>query len=135
MLLTSIGVFLVSDKRSADAHVARASQAKVRNDHAGAISEYRSALKIEDDAHIHKLLAMELADAGMLAEAVREFRLAEAGGEPDDAIDYQLGILLEKLNLPREARVEYRKFLARGVCTRVDRDDRCHLAETRLSGK
>jgi tetratricopeptide (TPR) repeat protein len=130
VLLSSIGIYLYADKRSADAHFARASQAKLTNNHALVISEYRNALKVEDNAHTHKLLAIQLAEAGMLQEAVAEFRLAQSGGEPDDSISYQLGVLLEKLNRPEEARVEYRRFIKTESCTRSDPDNRCRTAET-----
>lgn len=132
LLLISIGVYTVRDKRSADAHIARASQARVNNDTAGAIMEYRSALKIENSAHTHKLLAIQLAEAGRIQEAIAEFRLAEAGNEPDDSINYRLGVLLEKFDLESEAADEYRKFVASESCTRNDPDDRCALAKARV---
>ena len=72
------------DSRSVDAHLARATQAKLVEDSTTAIREYREALKREDDPHIHKLLAIELANAGYISEAITEFRLAEQGGETDD---------------------------------------------------
>ena len=128
LLVTSIGVYIVRDKRSVDAYLARASQAKVNNDRAGAIRQYRTALRIENDAHTHKLLAIELADAGMLQEAVDEFRLAQSGGEPDDSISYRIGELLEKMNRPAEASIEYRKFAASEMCNRNERDSRCETA-------
>jgi tetratricopeptide (TPR) repeat protein len=128
LLLTAVGVYLVRDGRSVDAYLARASQAKVKNDRAGAIREYRSALSIENNAHTHKLLAIELADAGLLQEAVDEFRLARSGGEPDDSISYRIGELLEKMNRPEEAANEYRKFVASEMCSRNERDSRCETA-------
>jgi len=128
LLLTSIGVYLVRDRRSVDAYLARASQAKVKNDRAGAIREYRTALSIENNAHTHKLLAIELSDAGMLQEAVDEFRLAQSGEESDDSISYRIGELLEKMNRPGEAAKEYRKFVASEMCSRNERDSRCETA-------
>ena len=56
-------------------------------DWATAIREYREALKDEDDPHTHKLLAVELANAGYISEAIAEFRLAELGGETCDPQD------------------------------------------------
>jgi hypothetical protein len=82
--LSAIGGYFYFDSRSVDAHLARATRAKLVEDSATAIHEYREALKREDDAHTHKLLAIELANAGYISEAITEFRLAEQGGEPDD---------------------------------------------------
>jgi hypothetical protein len=82
--LSAIGVYFYFDSRSVDAHLARANRAKLVEDSATAIREYREALKREDDPHTHKLLAIELANAGYISEAIREFQLAAQGGEPDD---------------------------------------------------
>jgi len=83
--LSSIGAYFYFDGRSVDAHLARATQAKLVEDSGTAIREYRAALALEDNPHTHKLLAIELANAGYIAEAVVEFRLAEPC-EPQDAI-------------------------------------------------
>ena len=86
--LLSIGVFFYLDSRSADAHIARATQAKLVYDSKTAIREDRQALALEDDPHTHKLLAIELAEAGYVEEAISEFRIAEEGGEtcqPEDS--------------------------------------------------
>lgn len=82
ILLSAIGLFVYFDGRSVDAHLARAARAKLVYDHHTAIKEYRQALALEDDPHTHKLLAIELADAGYTSEAESEFRLAGQGGEP-----------------------------------------------------
>jgi len=82
--LSAIGAYFYFDNRSVDAHLARATRAKLVEDSATAIREYREALKREDDPHTHKLLAIELANAGYISEAIAEFQLAEQGGEPDD---------------------------------------------------
>ena len=98
--LLSIGVFFYVDSRSADAHVARATQAKLVYDSKTAIREYRQALAVEDDPHTHKLLAIELANAGYVEEAISEFRIAEQRGEtcqPEDARCQEA-----KAKLPRE---------------------------------
>lgn len=81
LALLSIGIFFYLDSRSADAHLARATQAKLVNDSKTAIREYRQSLAVDDDAHTHKLLAIELANAGHIEEAISEFRIAEQGGE------------------------------------------------------
>ena len=75
--LSVIGGYFYFDSRSVDAHLARATQAKLVEDSTTAIREYRAALALEDDPHTHKLLAIELANAGFISEAISEFRLAE----------------------------------------------------------
>ena len=79
--LSAIGLFFYLDSRTADAHLARATQAKLVGDSKTAIREYRQALAVDDDPHTHKLLAIELANAGHIEEAISEFRIAEQGGE------------------------------------------------------
>jgi MFS family permease len=86
--LSAIAVFFYLDSRSVDAHLARATRAKLVEDTNTAIREYRQALALEDDPHTHKLLAIELANAGHVEEAISEFRIAERGGEtclPEDS--------------------------------------------------
>ena len=86
--LSAIGIYFYLDSRSVDAHLARATRAKLVEDSNTAIREYRKALAIEDDPHTHKLLAIELANAGQVEEAISEFRIAEQGGEtcqPEDS--------------------------------------------------
>ena len=85
--LSAIGAYFYFDSRSVDAHLARAVRAKLVEDSATAIREYREALKREDDPHTHKLLAIELANAGYMEEANSEFQLAERGGETCDPQD------------------------------------------------
>lgn len=82
VLLSAIGLFVYFDSRTVDAHLARATRAKLVDDHHTAIKEYRQALAVEDNPHTHKLLAIELANAGYKEEADVEFRLAQQGGEP-----------------------------------------------------
>ena len=82
ILLVGFGVYFHHESQTVDAHLARAAQAKLIENHATAIREYRRALTLEDNPHTHKLLAIELANAGQLNEAKAEFRLAEQGGEP-----------------------------------------------------
>ena len=82
--LSVLGAYFYFDSRSVDAHLARATQAKLVEDSATAIREYRKALAREDNPHTHKLLAIELANAGYVAEAISEFQLAKQGGETDD---------------------------------------------------
>src|ERR1043166_10212653 len=108
VLLGIFAVYQYRDRRSVDSHLAEASFAKVSSDQLTAIRQYREALKIEDNAHTHKLLALSLMEAGFTNEAINEFRVAETAGEPDDAIHLHLGHLLDKLNRKDEAMVEYK---------------------------
>lgn len=128
--LSAIFIYFYFDDRSVDAHLARATQAKLVDDSRTAIREYREALARDDDPHTHKLLAIELANAGEVREAISEFRLAEAGGEPDDSIHYALGLLLEKLDLTSQAAMEFEKFLMSATCEQADA--RCDAARERL---
>lgn len=68
-----IGVGFYVDRQSVDAHLARAAEAKLIDDHAGAIREYRRALEMEESSHTRKLLARELELAGRSSEAKVEF--------------------------------------------------------------
>ena len=129
VLLGIFAVYQYRDRHSVDSHLARASFAKVSSDQITAIREYREALKVEDNAHTHKLLALSLMEAGDLNEAINEFRIAAAGGEPDDSIHLQLGYLLDKLNRKDEAMVEYKKFLMSKTCLEVD--EKCDSARVR----
>jgi hypothetical protein len=81
IVLSAIGIFVYRDSRTVDAHLARATRAKLVYDHHTAIREYRQALALEDNPHTHKLLAIELADVGYKEEAKAEFSLAQQGGE------------------------------------------------------
>jgi tetratricopeptide (TPR) repeat protein len=130
IVMSAIGAFYYFDSRTVDAHLARAERAKLVDDYATAIREYRGALALEDDPHTRKLLAIQLAQAGYTTEAVSEFRLAQQGGEPDDAIQYQLGKLLERLNQDGQAKLEFQNFLASPTCMQVDA--RCEDARNRL---
>ena len=82
IVVAAIGFYFYRASQTVDAHLARAVQAKLVEDHATAIREYRRALVLEENAHTRKLLAVELALAGQLSEARSEFQLAEKGGEP-----------------------------------------------------
>ena len=97
--------------------------AKVNDDYATAIKEYRQALKLEDDAHTHKLLGITLADAGYFSEAITELRSAELGGEKDDLIAYRLAELLNRTNKTAESIQECKRFLKTETCKQID--DRC----------
>lgn len=120
VLLAGLAMFLNHESATADVYLARATQAKLVEDHSTAISEYRRALTIEDDPHIHKLLAVELMQTGYLTDAVSEFRLAQQGGEPDDFINYYLGLLFDRLNLKAQAKQEFESFLVSTTCTQEE---------------
>lgn len=131
-LLTLVGTYFFSDYRSVDAHLARASQAKVMNQRDRAIREYRAALNIEDSPHIHKLLGVELAEGSQCEEALREFRAAESGNEPDVLLPYRTGRVLQALGRVAEAKIEYEKFLASAACKQTPSDDRCAIASEQI---
>jgi len=133
VVLSAITLFFYFDRRTVDAHLARATRAKLVDDTAGAIREYQQALGLEDDAHTHKLLAIELANAGRFSEAISEFRRAQQGGEPDDSISYRLGLIFERMNLDQEAKLEFEKFLLSETCRQVD--TRCETARTRVNNQ
>ena len=130
VLLGVFAVYQYRDRRSVDSHLAEASFAKVSSDQLTAIQQYREALKIEDNAHTHKLLALSLMEAGDMNGAITEFRTALAGGEPDDLIHFYLGNALDKLSRKDEAVVEYQKFLNSKTCSEVDA--RCDSVRERL---
>jgi hypothetical protein len=130
VVLSAITLFFYFDSRTVDAHLARAARAKLVDDTASAIREYKAALALEDDPHTHKLLAVELANEGSLTQAISEFRLAQQGGEPDDSIHYRLGLLFERLNQDGQAKLEFQNFLLTTTCMQVDK--RCEVARERL---
>lgn len=97
IVLAGVVTFFYLDRRSVDAHLARATRAKLVEDSHAAIREYRQALALDDNPHTRKLLAIELAKAGHVSEAISEFRLAQERGEPDDSIPERIRVLEEKL--------------------------------------
>jgi tetratricopeptide (TPR) repeat protein len=132
IVLCSIGVYVYRDTQSVDAHLAQATMDKLKNQRAKTIQEYKAALALEDNPHTHKLLALELAGAGYWTDAISEFRLAQKGGEPDDSIHFRLGVLLERLGHPGQARLEYEEFLNTSACTHEPMDVRCEAAGQRI---
>ena len=130
IILSGIGAFYYFDSRSVDAYLARAERAKLVDDYATAIREYRGALALEDNPHTRKLLAIQLTQAGQFTEALAEFRLAQKGGEPDDGIHYNVGRLLERLNQNEQAKLEFQNFLITNTCLQLD--PRCEDARARL---
>lgn len=132
-VLSLIAFFFYRDYRSLDAHLWRANNAKLRGPRSKVIAEYRAALRLEDDPHTRKLLAIELAADGLHEEALAEFRAAERGGEPDPQIPYYTGTVLFSLGREAEAVAEYKRFLDSPVCTDAVPDLNCQTARARLS--
>ncbi|HEY2964613.1 MAG TPA: hypothetical protein VGJ37_19505 [Pyrinomonadaceae bacterium] len=130
IVIAAISAYFYLDSQSVDAHLARATRAKVTEDHATVIREYRRALALEDDPHTHKLLALELAQTGDLNEAVSEFRLARQGGEPDDLIAYEVGLLFQRLKHNDEAKLEFERFVLSDTCKRIE--EKCDDARDRI---
>jgi tetratricopeptide (TPR) repeat protein len=131
-LLSASAIYFYRDYRSFDAHLARGARARLLGRRDAAIREYRSALRFNDDAHTHKLLAVQLAEDGQTEAALAEFRAAERGGEPDELLALRIASSLDALGRAGEAADEYRKFLQGGSCTRPLPDARCAEAAARL---
>lgn len=131
-VLSLIALFFYRDYWSLDAHLWRANNAKLRGPHEKVINEYRAALRLEDNPHTHKLLAIELAAEGRADEALAEFRAAERGGEPDDRIPYYMGMALDALKREPEAALEYKRFTGGPLCTQALPDMNCTAAQARI---
>ncbi|MCM3904272.1 MAG: hypothetical protein ND866_21420 [Pyrinomonadaceae bacterium] len=132
VVLSSIGFYLYWDYQSVDGHLARAAQSKLIGKRGGAIDEYRAALQLDNNPHTRKLLAMELADTGDWTGALFELRKAEEGGETDDLMAFYIATLLDSLNLPNQATLEYQRFLESRMCTQPLPDDRCAGTRVRV---
>lgn len=132
IVFTVSAFYLYWDHQSVDGHLARAVQAKLSGNRVATINEYRAALTLEDNPHTRKLLAIELADSGEWAAALFELRLAEKGGVDDDRIALYIATLLESLNLPNQAILEYQRFLESRSCTQPLPDERCAAASTKV---
>jgi hypothetical protein len=77
-------------------------------------------------------LGIELAESGQWTEALEEFRLAEQGGEPDQALPFRMAQVLEATDRHAEATAEYKKFLSSDVCKEALLDHRCVIARERV---
>jgi tetratricopeptide (TPR) repeat protein len=128
LLLSLIGVYIYRDYQSIDAQLARAAQAKVMNQRDKTIREYRAALRAEDNPHTHKLLGIELAADGQWGEALKEFRAAELGHEPDPSLPFFIGEALEKTGKVTEAISNYRLYGESSGCRKAIPDSNCELA-------
>lgn len=132
-VLTTLGaLYFVHDYRSLDAHLARASNAKLNARHERAAAEYRAALRLRSDPHTRKLLGLELAALHQWPEALVELRAAEQTGEPDAALPFHLAAVLDALDRKAEAQTEYQRFLAGELCTSPHPDARCQAARRYL---
>jgi tetratricopeptide (TPR) repeat protein len=133
VLMLSLGaLYFYMDWRSVDSHLARANQARVQGQSARVIEEYRAALKLEDDAHTHNLLAKEFMAANRYDEALAEFRIAERMGEEDEELTFNLAATLDKLDRTAEAKPEYERFLTGAICVEVPQDERCAAVRKRV---
>lgn len=133
LLTTTLGaLFFQHYYFGLDGHLARASNAKLYEQHARAANEYRAALRLADDPHTHKHLGLELAASNQWADALAELRTAERGGEPDAALPYHIANTLTALDQRAEAADEYRRFLTGDLCTQAMPDARCQQAQARL---
>lgn len=133
LIMSGISLYLYKQGRGVDVHLARAAHAKIRGNRAKTIAEYKAALSVEDDPHTRKLLGFELFDAGYWTEALSELRLAEKGGERDDFMILRIAGLLDVLNQPAQARLEYQHFLQSSLCVHPVPDKRCELARSRVA--
>jgi hypothetical protein len=134
VLLFCGALYFYRDYQSFDAHLARAANARLLNQRAAAISEYRAALRLSDDAHTHKLLAVQLEEDGQTEAALTELRAAErAGGDEDALLPYRIAHLLDALNRRAEADLEYQKFSQGSLCAPPSpADARCAEASARV---
>lgn len=133
LVILSLGAInFYTNYYTVEAHLARANQARVKGHSEQAIKELRKALALEDSAHTHNLLANELAEAKRWEEAVAEFRRAEAMGEPDDDLPYNIAGALYALNRMAEAALEYQRFLKKNVCSQGLPYQKCEAARSRL---
>lgn len=131
-LLFAGALYFYRDYHSFDAHAARAANARLLGQHAASIRSYRAALRISDDAHTRKLLAVQLAEAGQMEAALAEFRAAERAGDDDELLPYRIARALDSIGRPAEAIVEYQKFLRGNWCARSPLDARCAEVAARL---
>ena len=133
-LLAFGALYFYRDYHSFDAHLARAANARLLNQRAAAIREYRAALRLSDDAHTHRLLAVQLAEDGQTEAALAELRAAEraGGGDEDALLPYRIAHTLDALGRRAEADLEYQKFTQGSLCALPSPDARCAEASARV---
>lgn len=132
-LLACGAVYFYLDHASVDARLARAEHAKLEGRTARAAEEYRGALARREDAHVRKLLGLELSKMGRWGEALEELRAAERGGAPDDALDLYLASALDSLGRREEASRHYESYLAGAACAPPLPAPACDGARRRLN--
>jgi tetratricopeptide (TPR) repeat protein len=132
VLTTLAALYFRHDYHSLDAQLARASGAKLHEQHERAASAYRAALVHADEPHTHKLLGLELAAMQQWPEALIELRSAERGGEPDVALPYHIALVLDALDQHDAAISAYHRFLAGELCMQAAPDVRCDAARERV---
>jgi tetratricopeptide (TPR) repeat protein len=133
VLISLVCVYLYRDYASVDAHLARAAQARVMGQHERAIREYRAALQIGEDAHVHKLLGIQLAETRQWGDALNEFASADKGGEPDPSLPFRIAQALDETGRSEQAIQSYGAFLAGPSCTQAVPDERCTVARGRTT--
>jgi tetratricopeptide (TPR) repeat protein len=135
LLLAFNGALIYRERQSVDSHLARANTARLKDQPDRIVTEYRSALALEDDPHTHNLLGSELVEKHRWAEAIVELRAAQRGREPDPILPYNLGVALMEAGNLTEAKLEFEGFLASSVCTAATQDERCDAARKAISAK
>jgi hypothetical protein len=128
VLLTATSLYLYRDHNSVDAHLARATQAKLSSQPLKTISEYRAALALGDNPHTHKLLGVELVEAGDFPGALIELRTAQRGGESDDLLPFRIAQVLVAEGDHNASVPEYQRFLDSHACRQERPDNRCEMA-------
>lgn len=132
LLLIPGALFFYRDYQTVDAHLTRAQRAELRGRTGLAINEYEAALRLEDDAHTHKLLGLQLVRAGRTEEALTQFLAAERGGELDEKLSLRLATTYDTLHRPFEAAAAYRRVLNNSQCAAPLPAPECTTARQRL---
>ncbi len=131
-LLLAGAIYFYRDYSSFDAHLMRAAQAKLYGRRERTITEYRAALRVQEDAHARKLLGLELLEAGRAEDALAELLAAERGGEPDERLPFRLASALDALGRRSEAAEAYGRFSRGALCAQSPPDTLCEQASARL---
>ena len=127
------GLYFYADYRSFEAHLARAERAKLRRRPDVTVGEYRAALRVREDGHTRKLLALELLQQGRHEEALAELLAAARAGEPQEGLDLHIASALSALGRRAEASAAYRRFLSGPSCAKTLGDEACEAARARLA--
>jgi len=125
-LLSAGAIYFYRDYHTFDAHLARAANAPPRF----APTAPRSASPTTRTRT--KLLAAQRAEDAQTEAALAEFRAAERDGEADELLPYRIAYMLDALDRPAEAIIEYQKFLRSSLCARPLPDMRCAEARQRM---